>query len=125
MADKNKAEGEMLAHENKMMQEAKEKFKLREQVKSFFKERKVFRIEDNQFNALVEKIYGRSYEVNAEEEHLYEASLEFTPDANYYDSEEADAFENGGDAPRAGAILNNLLKRKLIEPGHYIIYYGG
>ena len=94
------------------------------------------RINDYDFDELVKEVYGHDIEVMANEEHLYESSIEFDIDgdvSDYYEPDLAIFVKNGwcdsksgilfkdGVYPRTHVLLNDMCRRGLIDKGNYTI----
>lgn len=88
------------------------------------------------FNELVKEFYGHEIEIMAEEHSLYESSITFDIDGSLSDYEERDLekfIKNGYMIPGTNrlvkdyvypgtdTLLNDMCRKKKIEPGFYII----
>ena len=73
---------------------------------------------------VVSEVYGHQFEMAANEEWSNDSAHEFTvtPDVDEWDRGKVDDFVKGTEHPNiTGALLNDMCKRGLIEPGKYLV----
>lgn len=88
----------------------------------------MFTMDDDDFNDMIEEIYGHIIEINAEETDLYEASIKRSAykEWKYTGSEkEFNTFKETGKYPGTSTLLTGLCIEGYIEEGTYLIEYGG
>jgi hypothetical protein len=97
----------------------------------YFTTKTISEVDDYGFENLIKEVYGHNIELAAEEENLYESSLQFN-NVNgdmsrfSYRMKNLESFiESGSPYPGTILLLNDMVSKDILNSGNYIISYGG
>lgn len=93
--------------------------------RSKFKKEIAFHCQAYAFDSMIQKAYGHGVTVEAEEQYMYEASVNYSVDSEPlvdYEKKEFDKFLSSGDYPGTGVLLNALCVDGYIDEGIYYIH---
>ena len=95
-----------------------------------FREKTVLHCCDSDFDRMVEQAYGHRVEICAEEQHLYDSSLEFgvrplKDPLSEWDKSKLEEFLSTGKYPGTSMLLSKMCTDGLIKAGSYVIKYSG
>lgn len=93
--------------------------------RSKFKKKITYHCQAGAFDGIVNKAYGHVINIEAEEQYMYEASVNYSAESDPldgYDRKDFDKFLSTGKYPGTNILLNALCVDGYIDEGDYYIH---